>query len=376
MQRMTLRPGTTLSRFAFGALATLLVLAGAAPAWAQGARGQLVVLGLRAPNGEDEAAANVTNALRRAARNAGFQVPDNSPSLEQEIATYSCDDSVPLDCLAQIANELHTNRIIYGTVRRRGRGAQAQDIIEISLYARPETGGPGTTQAAEPVEVARPTAVDLEPMIRTSRRIIDSLLPPPVEVNPVVSNTQRPSESPTPTPARPFPIRRVLGIGIGAVGLGLAVFGVINAVQWFTYESSVSGDPSDRNYPWTFYQPREGNMPTGAFLSNGGAVCAAAGQNHSNYNPAATNTNDWNSEQVLRVCDQARTLSAMAWSFSAIGAVAIGVGLALIVTDNSGTEPAAPPSNRALREQMRRPQLGFTPILTPQLQAASLELRF
>src|SRR5262249_38709935 len=51
----------------------------ATPAAAQQRHDSVVVLGLRAPNGDDEAAANATEALRGAARDAGFEVPNNSP---------------------------------------------------------------------------------------------------------------------------------------------------------------------------------------------------------------------------------------------------------------------------------------------------------
>ena len=70
------------------ALVTLLF---ASSAFAQVQRGPLPVLGLRAPDGEDEAAQVATASLRRSATRAGFSVPDNTPALEQLIARHSGD---------------------------------------------------------------------------------------------------------------------------------------------------------------------------------------------------------------------------------------------------------------------------------------------
>ena len=161
-------------KLVLGAVAAVLVLTAALPAMAQGRRGPIVVLGLRAPNGDDEAATNATAALRRSARAAGFDVPNESPALEQSMAAFGCDESLPPECLSQITADLHAPRVIYGAVRRRGRGRDAQLSIEVSLF---ETATHTVTRQDQ-AEVARAMAQDADALNTPARRLVDSLLPP------------------------------------------------------------------------------------------------------------------------------------------------------------------------------------------------------
>src|SRR5581483_3973921 len=83
-------------------LATGLCLFGSS-AFAQ-RRGPLHVLGLRAPDGDDEAAAQVTTAVRQLSQQAGYAVAEGSPSLEVEMAAFNgCDATLGPECMSQIA---------------------------------------------------------------------------------------------------------------------------------------------------------------------------------------------------------------------------------------------------------------------------------
>ena len=166
-------------RWVARALAALVVTLTAASAAAQ-ARGSLVILGLRAPDGDDDAAANATAALRRAARAAGSEVPHDSPALEQSIATFGCDDSVPVDCLSQIANDQHATRMVYGAVRRHGHGRDAPLVLQVSVY----DNGAHSIAAHQEAELARALAQDSDSMNPTAHRLIDALLPAPAPASP------------------------------------------------------------------------------------------------------------------------------------------------------------------------------------------------
>src|SRR5438093_1223478 len=91
------------------------------------------VPGLRAPDGHHEIAANLSAPLRLAARGAGYEVPDNSPAMEQGMAVAGCSSTGP-DCLHMVADDIHAPKVIYGSVTRIGRGRNASVNVEVSLW--------------------------------------------------------------------------------------------------------------------------------------------------------------------------------------------------------------------------------------------------
>jgi hypothetical protein len=352
--------GPGLGRFVLGALAALLVVLAPSPGWAQSRRGQLVVLGLRAPDGDDEVATNATTALRTAARAAGFEVPNEAPTVEQSIAAFGCDDSLPVDCLAQIAGDLHTPRLIYGSVRRVGRGRDAEVRIEVSAY----DAAARTTSGPSQVQVPRAIGQDTDALGAPSRRLVDELLPPPPPpppppvITPPVTTT-----AVTTTPAQPLPIRRYIGYGAVGVGAGLLVGGVIAGVSWLNYASDLNPNnpmPSERNRAFNAYQPE-----TQTDNTDGHVVCDAALRQGSN----APST-------VRDICSQGRSLLTTEWVLLGVGAAVAAVGVVLIVTDNT---PSAAPSSATAAEQraaLHRPQLDVAPVLSAGYQGATLQLRF
>jgi hypothetical protein len=359
MVRRFSHQSSAFARTALGALAALL-LALAAPRVASAqARGTLVVLGLRAPDGDDEAANNVTLALRRAARAAGFQVPDTATPLESLIAQFNCPETLPASCLQQIAGEVHAEQMLYGAVRREGHGRTAPLRIEVGLFSG------GSARMADPVQVARATAMDPEAMNTTSRHIIDALLPSPTAATPVTGG-------PTPvgpaTPPHPVPIRRYIGIGVaalGAVGLALGIYNIAN------YYSTQSNE-NQPGHAWYDYQPVDG---AGNFIAGGDQLCAANDAGQQNMNPAGNGA--YTHAGVANVCGSTRDASTQAWIWGATGVALIGVGLVLIFTDNSDAQPRqASTRDPHVRNRASAMPWMVTPVLSPTVQGAAFHLTF
>jgi hypothetical protein len=156
-------------------LAVLTITGWADSAHAQARRGPLVILGLRAANGDDEAAENMTLALRQAARSAGFDSSGDAPPLEQAMAMFSCEEPLTVACLRQIAEDTGNKKMLYGTARHTGNDRNAPVRFEISLFD-PATG---TQTPGTPVEVARAIAIDSDSLLNPARRILNALLPAP-----------------------------------------------------------------------------------------------------------------------------------------------------------------------------------------------------
>ncbi|MEI8258370.1 MAG: hypothetical protein WCJ30_22060, partial [Deltaproteobacteria bacterium] len=251
-------------RFVLAVLSALVVMGLCSTALAQG-RGALVILGLRAPDGDDEAAANATSALRRAARNAGFEVPNDSPALEQSMASFGCDDSLPPTCLSQIAGDLHAPRMVYGQVRRHGRGRDAVLSIQVSLF---ETATSNTT-GHDQVEVARAIAQDSDSLTHSAARLIGNIAPAPTAVAPVASSSAPPVTTPAGPPA---PIRRYVSFGLIGVGGALALSGAVLGALWGILPNPEWDAYQIPSSAWGGY-PGATSLPNGDPNNSGVYVC-------------------------------------------------------------------------------------------------------
>ena len=120
-------------RLGLGLAIGLSLSASIAAAQTAANHGAAHVLGLRAPDGDDEIASQLSVQLRVAARAVGYEVPDNSPAMEQEMAVAGCSSTGP-DCLHLVADDIHAPKVIYGSVTRIGRGRNASLNVEISLW--------------------------------------------------------------------------------------------------------------------------------------------------------------------------------------------------------------------------------------------------
>ncbi len=88
----------------------------------------VVVLGVRALDGEDEKAREVSVALREGAKQVpSWKVSDRDISLAQMSLAHACDEP-DARCMADIAGTLEVDRLVYGTMLRRG------PQIEIALF--------------------------------------------------------------------------------------------------------------------------------------------------------------------------------------------------------------------------------------------------
>ena len=137
---MGLSGGATLAGEALGARAlrpllgsTALAQTSTPPAASAARRGGLAVVGLRTPDGDVDVAGALSSALRDAARAQGYEVPDNTPSFDQEFAMVGCATTSP-ECLSLIAGDLHAQKYLYGTLLRVGRGRDAPMSVEVSLW--------------------------------------------------------------------------------------------------------------------------------------------------------------------------------------------------------------------------------------------------
>jgi hypothetical protein len=106
-------------------------------AQAQGARSGSVlhVLPLDSEDADDQAEA-LGVALRSRAREKLSPVADTSPSLGMLLAALRCPSRPDTGCLQKIADQLKTDRFIYGHVSRMGPSARGQLTADIHLYVR------------------------------------------------------------------------------------------------------------------------------------------------------------------------------------------------------------------------------------------------
>lgn len=125
-------------RISARALAAMVFLGTLAPAGAM-AQTEIVVLEIRSVEGDDDFAANLTGALRQAARSvSGWTVSAREVSLAQMSLAFGCPDPSAA-CMAEIASHLGAGALIYGTVERTGSG-QSYDFELTLTYFDAETG--------------------------------------------------------------------------------------------------------------------------------------------------------------------------------------------------------------------------------------------
>ncbi len=384
------------------ALASVLCASEAA---AQSSRGTLPVVGLRAPDGEDEAAATATSSLRRSAAQAGFTVPDNTPALEQLVAAFGCDDSVPVACLRQISEHIHAPRFVYGSVRRAGaRRATAPVRLEVQVF----DASTGVVSPVQQTELPRAQAQDEDRWHSATAQVLTALTPAgPSSTGGSTGGDGSAGTSGGPTsggatsglspgPAQPSaPIRTY--IGFGAIGAGVIV-GAVGAVLGITGVGAVAGDinrdsgligTSSRNTAVddvvTFndlYLPSASDRNTPVETS-GDALCNALSSNAGQlvYVNSATGmtttvtTTGPESVRARRVCDRYSGAITSGAVMAGVGAALVAAGVVLVLTDSRPSAPAASTTARA----GRRPgpaAWALTPVVTPGVQGGVFTLRF
>ena len=116
-------------------LARLLLVIGlcmtASPAFADA---KVLVLGMRSIEGDDELANALTDQLRGASRQVeGWQVSQTAVSMAQMGLAHGCDE-IDAACLAEIAQGLQVDRVIFGTIRRTSARADHAYAVMLSLF--------------------------------------------------------------------------------------------------------------------------------------------------------------------------------------------------------------------------------------------------
>lgn len=110
------------------ALLTLLFAAQAA------AQSEVVVLGIRSVEGDDDVAHDLTTALREAAEEIGaWKVSPTAVSMAQMALAHGCEE-VDVACLVDIAKGLQADLVVYGTLRRNSAREDYDFAFNLNLF--------------------------------------------------------------------------------------------------------------------------------------------------------------------------------------------------------------------------------------------------
>jgi len=351
------------------------------PAASAARRGGLAVVGLRTPDGDVDVAGALSAALRDAARAQGYEVPDNTPSFDQEFAMVGCATMSP-ECLSLIAGDLHAQKYLYGTLLRVGRGRDAPMSVEVSLWddvTRREVHREAATltraQMASSPDTVRDIARRMMEALTTrdtaaqqdrlrQQQAEDALrareaagqAPPPAGSGAGVLQTP-PGGTTRPAPSNTHVLRWV---GVGLLGVGV-IAGGIGVWQWAN--TSGYGDDSlngtgDYGGAWARFDNRV-NPSRQSSVSD---VCAQA---------ANAPASDPDASGAASLCDAHSSAQTMAIAFGVGGLVLAGVGAALVVLDgmSSGSHEEGAPRPAQARLQV-------APVLAPGLGGVNVGLTF
>ncbi len=336
------------------------------------ARPSLTVAGLRAPDGDNDLASSLSDALREAARGRGFEVPANTPALDQEFAMLGCSTTTP-DCLSPIADDLHAPRFIYGSVLRVGRGRDAQLTVEVTLWD--DTTHRASTPASVTVTRAQ-LSTSPDALRIVARQLLEETLrgspgaapAPDPEAERRRQEEARAQElsSRVLRPTTPAPRSRTrLWIGVGMLGAG-ALLGGLAAWQWAVtsgYSSDSTNATGEHGLQWARYDTMVSRPVNGSYPLTVDDVCARAATD------AASNPNAAGAHQL---CEATSTSKTLAWVFGLTGVALAGVGATLVVLDMRSGSGAS----REGDTQPRQARLQLTPTFGPTVNGMDLRLTF
>jgi len=96
----------------------------------------VAVLGLRSPEGDDDVARSMTDALRSVAKSVPqWNVLERPVSMSQMMLVNGCDE-VDTTCLAAIARGLNVDRLVYGSVKSAGSPSRPNFDVTLNLFDR------------------------------------------------------------------------------------------------------------------------------------------------------------------------------------------------------------------------------------------------
>lgn len=362
----------------------LMLMGGSA--WAQQInRGAMQVVGLRAPDGDADAANALTTGMREAARAAGYEVSDATPGFDQEFAMVGCTSTSP-ECLSQIAGDIHATKYIYGSVTRVGRGRNAQLSIEVSLWDEATHREVHREATTVPVAQARPDVLrttaqqlfvaignrDMQAQQDVLRSQAEEAARRAQQEEAARRATQAQQQLQQAqqqlqrrTAVQRSHVLRYVGLGVLGLGVVSGVVGVIQLVRSNSQAQDALNGNGDQGAAWARYD-NQINPSRALSVSD---VCSRAATDASN-NPDAALANN--------LCDSNSTARTMAYAFGIGGAVIAGVGAALIVIDsmNSGSAQSDAAPTPAQQAQQRRTQLRLNPVIGSTYNGLNLGLTF
>lgn len=349
----------------------LALMSGAA--WAQQInRGPLQVVGLRAPDGDSEAATALSSGMREAARASGYEVSDATPSFDQEFAMVGCTSTSP-ECLSQIAGDIHAQKFIYGSVTRIGRGRNAQLSVEVSLWDETTHREVHREAATMPLAQAQPNALRTmaqQMFVAIGNRDMQAQQEVLRGQQEAAERTRQQAEAAERarlaqqqlqqaqqqlsrrTTIQRSHVLRYVGLGVLGLGVVSGVVGVVQLVNSQGQANDALNGQGDQGLAWARYD-NEVNPRRTLSVSD---VCSRAATDSANNADAAVANN---------LCDANSTARAMAYAFGIGGVVIAGVGAALVVIDtlgSSGSQSDTAPTP-AQQSQQRRTQMSFSPVI-------------
>jgi hypothetical protein len=124
-------PGRSFVSAVFVLLFALLTSATSTGAAAQS---EVVVLGVRSVEGDDDVAHDLTTALRESAQDvSAWTVSSTAVSMAQMALAHGCEE-VDVACLADIAKGLSADLVVYGTLRRNSAREDFDFAFNLSLF--------------------------------------------------------------------------------------------------------------------------------------------------------------------------------------------------------------------------------------------------
>jgi hypothetical protein len=336
-----------------------------------------VVVGLRAPDGDDEAAQHATNALRALATQNGWTVPDSTPGLEQEFTVVGCDNTGP-DCLTRIADDIHATRLIYGNVTRIGRGREARIAFELAYWdntdrrvyhqeTREMLRADGRLEVRVREEIAQifPRLVDAVPDDQTRARSAQETQDAERQR---VAEQERIRQLQRQLAQRPVVVTRapiVRYVGFGLLGLGAVIGGIgiwqATTAAGISTNAQNAGFNSDEPYrSWFFYDNQ--TNPDRALST--GQVCDNAQTDTVNAFAAETRT----------LCSNFNSARTLGFAMGLGGLALAAAGAVMVVIDRPRAQEAAPAPTSTPRPTAMRVQVD--PVLGPSVGGMNLRLTF
>jgi hypothetical protein len=287
---------------------------------AQAQTGSLAILGLSSKDGDDDAAAELTDVLRdQAAADSELALSDSTALLSQLVVLHDC-EIADASCRDGIARQLEVDALIYGAIGRTERGHK----VELHHYSRVD----GSLRHASR-DLTIEGAIDDE-LASDARGLLRELLGRS-------SAAEQPEPAPAVRPARvrrPAPLREPpsaapqdeassndwLGyslLGVAAVSAGLMVF------SWNEIDEA-------RNNPdFRAYREAVGRSGDGAIDD----VCAEADAGES-YGLGAR------VENVRDACSRGVTFEILQWVFIGSALASAGVGTYFLLDDDGEPDAA------------------------------------